>query len=171
MFGSISCSKKGATMLYIGDLAVYHVTCLIYLEIYLTNHEADVVSEAISNSVTHHHPVPSAPSRSAVMDLHLLRSCAILIHSPDFILVHSLMLSAHVSRYLPLLPFPLIFPSSSNLWLPSILQNKLAFFFLSFLLAYFLNLSFLELPRYFCILSTIFSLFSRRSRFQTLPSF
>ena len=102
--------------------------------------ENGMPSEALGEAI-HHHRVPSSPSRSAVMGLHLLRSCAILIQMPYIIPVHSVMLSVHVNRCLLLLRFPLIFPSSSNLWMPSLLitylQNELAFFLLSCLLAVF----------------------------------
>ena len=69
----------------------------------------------------HHHLVLSAPSWSSLMDLHFLQSCVILTHSLYFILIHSMMLSAHLSHCLPLLRFPLIFPSSSSLWMSSLL--------------------------------------------------
>ena len=62
----------------------------------------------------HHHYVPSVVNRSAVMDLHRSRSCAILIQSLYDIFVHSLMLSVHIFLGLPRSLLPFIFPSISN---------------------------------------------------------
>ena len=60
------------------------------------------------------HYVPFVINRSAVMDLHLSRSCATLIQSLYDIFVHSLMLSVHIVLSLPRPLLPFILPSSSN---------------------------------------------------------
>ena len=97
--------------------AIEKVSCCSSMLHLMTSMQVTLMA-SLSN---YHHTVPTAPIKSSVMDLNLFRSCAIRMHSLYFIPIHSVMLSAHVSRCLPLLRFPLICPSSSNLWMSSLL--------------------------------------------------
>ena len=67
----------------------------------------------------HHHLVSSAPSSWTIMDLHCFLLYAFFTHSAYPSSVHSLMLSIHIVLGLPLTRFPLCFPSSNNLCIPS----------------------------------------------------
>ena len=61
--------------------------------------------------------MPSTSSRSAIMDLQLFRSFALLTHPLSVCPNHSLMLFIRVTLGLPRPLCPSILPSSKNLWI------------------------------------------------------
>ena len=91
-----------------GSLQTFHFT-----NIYTGQMLSEKIDSGHSHSVIH--VVLSARSRSAVMALHKVRSCASLTHSADYLLlVHPLISSIHILLGLPRCLLPCTFPSSNN---------------------------------------------------------